>query len=534
MQVRVENKERHTEVVFPMSDKDMHYQMKKIGVTEVQPCCRIFVKDSPTLNSLNGQTVKLDELNFLAKRLEAFNEYQREVFSMAAKAYEAKELKSLINLTYSLHGLSFLTDLRDCRQVGEQLYRDMHPAMQNWQNVDFRDYALRVLAQRKTRFFLEGVLVDQGFQMQQVYDGRTFPELQHLEKETVAVVKLKNKAGEEESLYFPTDMWAVEKAKARLSVQTLGDCTVKEIRSTRLSQTLLPFPGEIQNGRSMVLFHEMCQAVCLFSPEEMEHLAMAASFIQAKNFADLTYLAKHLNEFSFFHQIHSDEEYGRMFFLEQVEVDALLLPYLDFAELAKAERQQQMADSGYVDAGLVGTARAREEYQTYRGEFADPLERNAMPHAEYCLYNALSGTFFQKEEGSQKELIPYEEDIKRAILEMEQVEKEPRGLVHFFDQKQLAEKVLCTFPKVQLIRGELFGVLACSICQPLTEEDVEELKHAWQKELEGGWGKAFGQKSIATKEGELFVRFQGEESMWGIMTEEELDRTWKQDFMQIL
>lgn len=49
--------------------------------------------------------------------------------------------------------------------------------------------------------------------------------------------------------------------------------------------------------------------------------------------------------------------------------------------------------------------------------------------------------------------------------------------MHYFDgNRQVAAKVISAFPRVQNIRGELFGVLECSICQPLTQSEIYELK----------------------------------------------------------
>lgn len=47
--------------------------------------------------------------------------------------------------------------------------------------------------------------MEHGFEMQEVYNGKTFPAYIASE-ETVAVVEVKNKAGDTEYLYLPTDI----------------------------------------------------------------------------------------------------------------------------------------------------------------------------------------------------------------------------------------------------------------------------------------------------------------------------------------
>ena len=135
----------------------------------------------------------------------------------------------------------------------------------------------------------------------------------------------------------------------------------------------------------------------------------------------------------------------------------------------------------------------------------------------------------------RSELADYEEQIQKAILKERHVEEEPRGLMHYFDgNRQVAAKVISAFPKVQNIRGELFGVLECSICQPLTQNEIYELKNFWDGQMSDGWGEGFEQRPIYTQEGELYVSFWTQERHWGVMTEEELDRIWNHGMTQTL
>ncbi len=47
-----------------------------------------------------------------------------------------------------------------------------------------------------------GILVDQGFQMEEVYNGKTFPEYIDRPDETVAVLSLENEAGIRNTFIF--------------------------------------------------------------------------------------------------------------------------------------------------------------------------------------------------------------------------------------------------------------------------------------------------------------------------------------------
>ncbi len=550
MKIRAKNGEQTVDITLPATDMDIQYCMKCIGIEDIVPvCCISEVRDEPSyFGFLKGQTVNMDELNFFARRLDGMTEYEKRVVGVYSSETGMREIKQLINLTYSLQGLSLITDLTDGNRVGLRLYLDRHLAISEEEKsrMDFNAYAQKIFSEGKCKFLPHGILVDQGFHMEEVYNGKTFPEYIDRPDETVAVLSLGNEAGDKEYLYLPTDISAMDKVKKRLNIAAFAEGIVNGIENIRLPESILPSPEDMcmflqGDVRKLTLFNEMCQTVSRFDEAKMDQLAMAAGFVGTSEFTDITYIAKNLDEFEIHPQIHTDKEYGEFLVKEAgiFEIDEFLLPYIDYAGVARDKRQAAMADSGFIPEGFVGTQRAIHEYQEYQGEFADLLEKNGIPCETFCLYSSLAGMMYQDGEEQEtlyrSELADYEEQIQKAILKERHVEEEPRGLMHYFDgNRQMVAKVISAFPRVQNIRGELFGVLECSICQPLTQNEIYELKNFWDGQMSDGWGEGFEQRPIYTQEGELYVSFWTQERHWGVMTEEELDRIWNHGMTQTL
>ena len=550
MKIRAKNGEQTVDITLPATDMDIQYCMKCIGIEDIVPvCCISEVRDEPSyFGFLKGQTVSMDELNFFARRLDGMTEYEKRVVGVYSSETGMREMKQLINLTYSLQGLSLITDLTDGNRVGLRLYLDRHLAISEEEKsrMDFNAYAQKIFSEGKCKFLPHGILVDQGFHMEEVYNGKTFPEYIDRPDETVAVLSLGNEAGDKEYLYLPTDISAMDKVKKRLNIAAFAEGIVNGIENIRLPESILPSPEDMcmflqGDVRKLTLFNEMCQTVSRFDEAKMDQLAMAAGFVGTSEFTDITYIAKNLDEFEIHPQIHTDKEYGEFLVKEAgiFEIDEFLLPYIDYAGVARDKRQAAMADSRFIPEGFVGTQRAIHEYQEYQGEFADLLEKNGIPCETFCLYSSLAGMMYQDGEEQEtlyrSELADYEEQIQKAILKERHVEEEPRGLMHYFDgNRQMVAKVISAFPRVQNIRGELFGVLECSICQPLTQNEIYELKNFWDGQMSDGWGEGFEQRPIYTQEGELYVSFWTQERHWGVMTEEELDRIWNHGMTQTL
>ena len=177
-----------------------------------------------------------------------------------------EEIKDLINLTYSMKGLSLITDFSDAQQVGKRLYMDENTAVseEESKHINFAEYGEKALAEGGCRILPYGVLVVHGFEMQQIYNGRTFHEYLYDADKTVAVLEMKNKAGDRDYLYMPTDLSGVNMMKERLKILDLRECSVEDIHNVRLPESLVPKPGKLGCAEELAYFNEMCKNVCLF------------------------------------------------------------------------------------------------------------------------------------------------------------------------------------------------------------------------------------------------------------------------------
>ena len=95
--------------------------------------------------------------------------------------------------------------------------------------------------------------------------------------------------------------------------------------------------------------------------------------------------------------------------------------------------------------------------------------------------------------------------------------------MHYFDRSLVvAAKVMSAYPKVEIVDGELYGVLECKVSEALTEHDIEVLKEYWTGQMSDGWGEGFEQHPISVEDGEIYVSFWNSENFWIVMIEEEL------------
>lgn len=199
-------------IELPMSDAELNVRLRRMGVRDVVPRCslvRVMDAENP-LSRLEGQIVNMDEVNFFAKRMESLTSYEQSVMAAFVNEKGAESLKDLINLTYSMKGLSLITDFSDASKVGRRLYLDEFIGMSisEEQGTDFLQFAEKTFRESNVEVLPYGVFVEHGFEMQEVYNGKTFPQYYYDSDKTVCSVEIQNQSGDTEYLYLPTDIWA--------------------------------------------------------------------------------------------------------------------------------------------------------------------------------------------------------------------------------------------------------------------------------------------------------------------------------------
>lgn len=399
-------------IELPLSDAELNFQMRRIGIEETVPICRLVEvseQDNP-LHKFEGQTVNMDEVNFFAKRMKSMTEYERKVLSAYAEDYGVATMQDLINLTFSMKGLSLLTDFSDARQVGERLYLDEFLGISEEEKAqtNFIEFAEKTLKESRVEVLPYGVFVEHGFEMQEVYNGKTFPSFVASD-ETVAIVELQNKAGDTEYLYLPTDISSMNKVKERLQVQDYWEMEVTGIENLRLPDILVPMPENIDCVEALTLFNETCQAVKRFDEVQMTQLAMVVEFTGFSSSTEVTSIARLLGEFEVNPFVHNDEEYGKY----MVEESGLF-------DVDNPERGV-LANADVNVAGIMTIRNVKIKQDDYGLTVTMP--RTKMPHTEQYKDSVYFADKSMKQQFDMAVETSYQESVLTPVLDQDEPEE---------------------------------------------------------------------------------------------------------------
>ena len=311
--------------------------------------------DWPVLRLLTGQEINLDELDYLAKRLDGISPYEKTQFQAAAERYGLSQVTDLINLTFCCDQATVIVDFSDLEQVGRIHYLTLNggATREEMESLDGYETALLLINEHPGIITPYGVFYDNGMQLEPVYDGRYFP--QYLYADSVLTLALASdedlkKGANVTWLYLPCSEERLERALTRAGITQRSDINLFVMDNN--------LPCEV--SRSLNLEDELPQKLNQLAQEvgkldkvSQAKLGAVTAWAQPAAVEEVVQLCRNLDQFDFIPHIHSVQEYGKYMVQESGDYyyDAGLEGYIDYERLGQSllfKEIGQFVESGYI------------------------------------------------------------------------------------------------------------------------------------------------------------------------------------------
>ena len=310
----------------------------------------------PVLNRLEGKVVNLDELDYLAKRLDSFDVGEAAQFHAMAEKLDLTDMKDLINLTFCCQETTVITDFSDLNAVGRDHYMNTHggcASVQALEELDGEETAILLIDGGGGTVTRYGVVYDNGMEMDRSYDGKHFPA--YLYEPPMLMVALTSSQEQEDTkditwLYLPAAKGQIERAMARSGIADRSDMRFRFAESM--------FPDEVDAAldfqyESIYELNELAQAVDKLSMDDRKKLGAVVAMAEPEYAMQIRHLAENLDQFEFAPGVHTPAEYGKFMIQESghFEYDPNLDEFYDYERygLQRMEQQSGMfTDRGYI------------------------------------------------------------------------------------------------------------------------------------------------------------------------------------------
>lgn len=321
IKIRIKNGDHEIDIRFPISESELYAKLAEVHAIEGRDAPQsAFVTEvywPEEFFMLKDRFANLDELNYLARRMESFDYNEYDQFLVGITKLENPTEKDLINLTFNLDHFTLCKDVSSYGTIGRTYVLNTEGSIPTYDEDDPKYAAIgkNLIDRGLTQITAKGLLIYNPFDgLTEVYNGQTFPEYFYENTLASAEVSYNSRA---ELLLLPGEEIAIKKALARLGAPSDSDCEI----GFYLNQ------GE--NGAWEKRIEGIIRSEGLYKTNNMLHsldtddmdwgkLTAAVELADVQSAANIAAVAEHLEEFGFLPDVRNESDIGH-FLVDNVD-----------------------------------------------------------------------------------------------------------------------------------------------------------------------------------------------------------------------
>ena len=349
-------------IPFPIPRGQHPHCMELLEAVEigdaVKADCKVEKIDSfyTVLKRVEMLTVNVEELNYLAKRLDSFDTGEAAQFQAMAHKLELFELKDLINLTFCCQQATVITDFSDLAAVGRNHYMNLHggsASVDELNKLDSEETARRLIESGGGTITPYGVVYDNGMKLEQVYDGRFFPCYYYEPNVITVAVTSKNELEDTKHitwLFLPMVQEEIDRALLRGGITDPADVRLRLESSQRPDEVDVLLDMEYE---TLADLNELAEATDGLSNADMEKLGAVVMLAKPKSAAQIKNLAESLDLFDLAPGAHTPQEYGKYMIQQSghFDYDENLDAFYDYEKYGTERMNEE--DGMFTDRGYI-------------------------------------------------------------------------------------------------------------------------------------------------------------------------------------
>ena len=349
-------------IPFPIPHDQYAHCMELLEALEigdaVKADCKVDKIDSfyTVLKRTEMLTVNVEELNYLAKRLDSFDTGEAAQFQAMAHKLELFELKNLINLTFCCQQATVISDFSDLAAIGRDHYMNLHggsASVDELNKLDSEETARRLIENGGGTITPYGVVYDNGMKLEQVYDGRFFPCYYYEPNAITVAATAKSEPEDTEHitwLFLPMVQEEIDRALLCGGITDPADVRL------RLEDSQLPNEVDVlldMEQECLADLNALAQATNGFSGDSLKKLGAVVDMAKPQNAVQIKNLAENLDLFDFAPGVHTPQDYGKYMIRQsgRFDYDENLDAFYDYEKYGTERMNAE--DGMFTDRGYI-------------------------------------------------------------------------------------------------------------------------------------------------------------------------------------
>ncbi len=225
IELLLQNKGVSKSVLFPCSEAEYQSVRKELELNDNYAFVREVVE--PKALALKKDTfVNLNEINYLAKRMDGFDQKELLSFFAAIETGDYVSTKDLINLTFNQTCYTLIRDVSNLKSVGRNyvLCSEVAISADELEKMDLEKIGRELLSSGKGIPTKYGLLFrNEDVAFETLYKGKGFPAYYYTGGEVLGV-EIEN-GGERDYIYFPCEETEIDRALQRIGASDISECS---------------------------------------------------------------------------------------------------------------------------------------------------------------------------------------------------------------------------------------------------------------------------------------------------------------------
>ena len=356
IKIRIRDADREIDVHFPISESELFAKLGEIHAVEGRDAAQLaYVTEvywPEEFSILKDRFANLDELNYLAKRMESFDYHEYDQFLIGITKLENQTEKDLINLTFNLDHFTLCKDVSSYGKIGREYVMNTQGPVPAHDEDDPKYTAIgkELIDKGFAQITGKGLLIYNPLDaLEEVYDGHTFPEYYY--ESTLASAEVSYN-GRTELLLLPGEELAIKKALARLGAPFDSDCDIKFCLSQGEDDAWEERIEGVIRSEGLYEANKMLRAMDT-GDMDWDKLTAAVELAGVQKAANIAAVAENLGEFAFIPDAKSESDVAHFLVdnADEYGMNIEMEEYFDFSgfgEYFAEEHNGQFLGGGFV------------------------------------------------------------------------------------------------------------------------------------------------------------------------------------------
>ena len=346
--------ENQTTIKFPCDEEYLSVRFNELGVADKLKTSQYMTgTDYTPLKRLITDFVDVDELNFLAKRLDSFDNNELNIFEAVCEARLSRSVMDMINVTYNINNYTLVQDMSSMEIIGKTHFKAVHIGWNpgEMENADLAKIGRELMNSGKGKVTEKGMLFEhEGAKFINEYDGHNFPEYLYDQCRIFAELKKEDRT---EYLYLPTHELTIKKALKRLGATNTDECSIK-LEDKETDNLWFERIQDITASENLYAANNVLRAVERAEKNnELDKLEAVIDFADRYDSASIIKLEDNIDNFRYFDNVYDKEGLGRALIDENDDyyIDEDIEEFFMFEQYAESVMNE--CDCKFCDNGAV-------------------------------------------------------------------------------------------------------------------------------------------------------------------------------------